>query len=217
MPEASSAALAAQLPLALHERGLKVTPQRQLLFRLLHDNRSHPTAEGLFAEARASMPGISLRTVYHTLNDLVAMLEDPSPVVQRAACLALGALGDQKSLDALASVLLHAGEVSASLDVNWRTPVRLRISSDSRYQRASEVKTEVEAIARATIACTAASASGSMAASSLTSGPTPCCKPGPPFFILQLRPLSLTPARALPTALFIVSRSATGTLPAPLP
>ena len=55
--------------------GLKVTPQRQLLFRLLHDNDGHPTAEALYERASAEMPGISLRTVYQTLTDLTAMGE----------------------------------------------------------------------------------------------------------------------------------------------
>ena len=63
----------AELVASFRERGLKVTPQRQLLFRLLHDNESHPTAEALFAEASELMPGISLRTVYQTLNDLTEM------------------------------------------------------------------------------------------------------------------------------------------------
>jgi Fe2+ or Zn2+ uptake regulation protein len=65
----------AELTTAFREQGLKVTPQRQLLFRLLHDNRSHPSAEALFAVASAQMPGISLRTVYQTLSDLVTMGE----------------------------------------------------------------------------------------------------------------------------------------------
>ena len=65
----------AELSDAFRRQGLKVTPQRQLLFRLLHDNPSHPTAECLYAEASAEMPGISLRTVYQTLNDLVSMGE----------------------------------------------------------------------------------------------------------------------------------------------
>ncbi len=56
-------------------RGLKVTPQRQLLFRLLYGNMTHPTAEALFAQASELMPGISLRTVYQTLNDLAALGE----------------------------------------------------------------------------------------------------------------------------------------------
>ena len=65
----------AELTAAFRARGLKLTPQRQLLFRLLHDNSTHPSAEALFAAASAQMPGISLRTVYQTLNDLVAMGE----------------------------------------------------------------------------------------------------------------------------------------------
>jgi len=65
----------ADLTAAFRANGLKVTPQRQLLFRLLHGNTSHPSAEVLYATASAQMPGISLRTVYQTLNDLVAMSE----------------------------------------------------------------------------------------------------------------------------------------------
>ncbi len=60
---------------AFHANGLKVTPQRQLLFRLMYDNTMHPTAETLFSDASTQMPGISLRTVYQTLTDLAAMGE----------------------------------------------------------------------------------------------------------------------------------------------
>jgi Fe2+ or Zn2+ uptake regulation protein len=64
-----------QLTVAFRNAGLKVTPQRQLLFRLLHDNATHPTAESLFTAASSEMPGISLRTVYQTLSDLTDMGE----------------------------------------------------------------------------------------------------------------------------------------------
>jgi Fe2+ or Zn2+ uptake regulation protein len=64
-----------ELVSAFRAQGLKVTPQRQLLFRLLHDNCSHPTAEALYTVASEIMPGISLRTIYQTLNDLAAMGE----------------------------------------------------------------------------------------------------------------------------------------------
>ncbi|HKH25331.1 MAG TPA: transcriptional repressor, partial [Acidimicrobiales bacterium] len=64
-----------ELTSAFRAQGLKITPQRQLLFRLLHDSTAHPTAESLYAVASAQMPGISLRTVYQTLNDLTAMGE----------------------------------------------------------------------------------------------------------------------------------------------
>ena len=65
----------AELTAAFRAEGLKVTPQRQLLFRLLYENQRHPTADALFSAASAEMPGISLRTVYQTLNDLTAMGE----------------------------------------------------------------------------------------------------------------------------------------------
>jgi Fe2+ or Zn2+ uptake regulation protein len=64
-----------ELTEAFRATGLKVTPQRQLLFRLMHGNTMHPTAEALFSEASAQMPGISLRTVYQTLTDLASMGE----------------------------------------------------------------------------------------------------------------------------------------------
>ena len=64
-----------QLTVAFRNAGLKVTPQHQLLFRLLHENSTHPTAESLFTSASAHMPGISLRTVYQTLTDLTDMGE----------------------------------------------------------------------------------------------------------------------------------------------
>ncbi|MDA2967920.1 MAG: Fur family transcriptional regulator [Actinomycetota bacterium] len=64
-----------ELTEAFRASGLKVTPQRQLLFRLMHGNNMHPTAEALYSEASAQMPGISLRTVYQTLTDLASMGE----------------------------------------------------------------------------------------------------------------------------------------------
>jgi Fe2+ or Zn2+ uptake regulation protein len=65
----------AELTVLFRQRGLKVTPQRQAIFRILHRAESHPTAESVYASASAEMPTISLRTVYQTLNDLAAMGE----------------------------------------------------------------------------------------------------------------------------------------------
>jgi Fe2+ or Zn2+ uptake regulation protein len=65
----------AELTELFRSQGLKVTPQRQTIFRLLHGNEVHPTAESVYAAARAEMPMISLRTVYQTLNDLERMGE----------------------------------------------------------------------------------------------------------------------------------------------
>ncbi len=64
-----------ELTEAFRARGLKVTPQRQCIFRILHGDRGHPTAESVHARALAEMPTISLRTVYQTLHDLTAMGE----------------------------------------------------------------------------------------------------------------------------------------------
>ena len=65
----------AELTEAFRQRGLKITPQRQCIFRILHGNERHPTAEAVYASATAEMPSISLRTVYQTLNDLAEMGE----------------------------------------------------------------------------------------------------------------------------------------------
>jgi Fe2+ or Zn2+ uptake regulation protein len=56
-------------------QGLKITPQRQCIFRALEGNEQHPSAESIYELVRSEMPTISLRTVYQTLNDLTAMGE----------------------------------------------------------------------------------------------------------------------------------------------
>ena len=112
-----------QLVDAFRAQGLKVTPQRHLLFRLLHDNVQHPTAEALYEQASTEMPGISLRTVYQTLTDLTSMGEldqvtfgsgpthfDPNVVDHHhAVCDTCGAIidiyvdgADQLAIDGLA-------------------------------------------------------------------------------------------------------------------
>jgi Fe2+ or Zn2+ uptake regulation protein len=65
----------AELTQAFRQRGLKITPQRQCIFKILHANTAHPTAETVYAAAAGEMPAISLRTVYQTLHDLADMGE----------------------------------------------------------------------------------------------------------------------------------------------
>ena len=66
-------------PTELTERfraaGLKVTPQREAVFRALLGNERHPTAESVHATVTTELPSVSLRTVYQVLNDLTAMGE----------------------------------------------------------------------------------------------------------------------------------------------
>jgi Fur family peroxide stress response transcriptional regulator len=52
----------------LERRGLRATPQREEVYRALASTKSHPTAEELFQEVRGRLPGISLATVYNSLD-----------------------------------------------------------------------------------------------------------------------------------------------------
>jgi Fur family peroxide stress response transcriptional regulator len=51
--------------------GLKVTPQRQAILKLLEGNPSHPSADRIYSEILKQFPGISFATVYNTLSKLV--------------------------------------------------------------------------------------------------------------------------------------------------
>jgi Fur family transcriptional regulator, peroxide stress response regulator len=54
----------------LKEIGLKVTPQRQAILRLLDGNKSHPSADSIYSEILKEYPAISFATVYNTLSKL---------------------------------------------------------------------------------------------------------------------------------------------------
>jgi Fe2+ or Zn2+ uptake regulation protein len=51
----------------LRERGLRATSQRVVMHRLLRDRDRHVSAEELLSEASEKLPGVSLPTVYATL------------------------------------------------------------------------------------------------------------------------------------------------------
>lgn len=53
---------------ALRERGQRVTPQRLVIARVMEELDRHATAEMVFSEVSARMPGVSLPTVYATLD-----------------------------------------------------------------------------------------------------------------------------------------------------
>lgn len=65
----------AELTELFRARGLKVTPQRQGIFRAVYDDPEHPTADAVHARVVQELPTVSLRTVYSTLHDLAAMGE----------------------------------------------------------------------------------------------------------------------------------------------
>ena len=64
-----------QLTSLFRDHGLRVTPQRQAIFRLLQGDLTHPTVESIYDRARADMPTISLKTVYQTVHDLADLGE----------------------------------------------------------------------------------------------------------------------------------------------
>jgi Fe2+ or Zn2+ uptake regulation protein len=57
----------AELAELFRERGLRATSQRVVMHRLLRDQNRHLSAEDLLSEASERLPGVSLPTVYATL------------------------------------------------------------------------------------------------------------------------------------------------------
>jgi Fur family peroxide stress response transcriptional regulator len=54
----------------LADSGVRSTPQREVIFQVLLDERDHPTAEELFNRVKTRLPSISLATVYNCLETL---------------------------------------------------------------------------------------------------------------------------------------------------
>lgn len=55
----------------LQAAGLRLTAQRRGVLRVLREDCDHPTAEELYFNARGRLPGVSMATVYNTLDALV--------------------------------------------------------------------------------------------------------------------------------------------------
>jgi Fur family transcriptional regulator, peroxide stress response regulator len=49
------------------ENGLKITPQRKVIYEELMKAKDHPTADALYKRARKSLSNLSFDTVYRTL------------------------------------------------------------------------------------------------------------------------------------------------------
>lgn len=54
----------------LRQAGVRVTPQREAIYREIVKTDEHPDAETIFKRIRERMPTVSLDTVYRTLNTL---------------------------------------------------------------------------------------------------------------------------------------------------
>ncbi len=66
-PESSNV----RLRRALETAGYRFTEQRAAVYRFLCGTASHPSADEVFQQVRAQVPGISLATVYKSLETLV--------------------------------------------------------------------------------------------------------------------------------------------------
>ncbi|MDR1603998.1 MAG: transcriptional repressor [Gracilibacteraceae bacterium] len=55
---------------SLKDKGIRFTPQRQAILEYLLDTNSHPTAEEIYRQVKERFPGVSLGTIYNTLNML---------------------------------------------------------------------------------------------------------------------------------------------------
>ena len=54
----------------LKDKGVRFTPQRQAILEFLLSTKTHPTAEEIYQHVKAKFPGVSLGTIYNTLNML---------------------------------------------------------------------------------------------------------------------------------------------------
>jgi len=57
----------------LKQAGMRLTPQRVAICKLLSDTQDHPTAARIHEQVREQYPSLSLMTVYNTLNALVEL------------------------------------------------------------------------------------------------------------------------------------------------
>ena len=53
------------------DRGLRLTPQREVLLRVLSEAMGHPTADDMVRRVREVLPTVSHATVYRNLQELV--------------------------------------------------------------------------------------------------------------------------------------------------
>lgn len=59
-----------KLTKTLRNHGMKITPQRLMIFRILENNSSHPSAEDVCKRVKKIYPTVSFTTIYKTLETL---------------------------------------------------------------------------------------------------------------------------------------------------
>ena len=71
MSSRSSADRYTHLRTGCADRGLRLTPQREVLLRVLSEAMGHPTADDMVRRVRKVLPTVSHATVYRNLQELV--------------------------------------------------------------------------------------------------------------------------------------------------
>lgn len=59
-----------KLTTVLRNHGMKITPQRLMIFKVLENNTSHPSAEEVYKKVKKIYPAVSFTTIYKTLETL---------------------------------------------------------------------------------------------------------------------------------------------------
>jgi Fe2+ or Zn2+ uptake regulation protein len=96
-----------QLSQVLRERGQRVTPQRLAIARTVRELDRHTTAEHVYAHVSEQLPGVSLPTVYATLD----LLEELG-LVRRVATESGTAVYDPRTGDHHHLVCRRCGEIA---------------------------------------------------------------------------------------------------------
>jgi Fe2+ or Zn2+ uptake regulation protein len=121
---------AIDLPARLRDAGLRVTSQRLVLHETLGEIGRHATADEVMRAAARRLPGLSLPTVYATLELLaglglvrrveaggLAVRWDPDPAPHaHFACTSCGALEDVPGVADAASLVRAAGRAGLEVD-----------------------------------------------------------------------------------------------------
>ncbi len=85
---------------ALRERGMRLTPQREMVLSVMHGLAGHATADDIYRGVQARSTAVDISTIYRTLDllqamDMLVILETPDG--QRSYALA-GAHGEHVHL-----------------------------------------------------------------------------------------------------------------------
>src|SRR3989304_566229 len=68
----------------LRNHGMKITPQRLMIFKVLENNTSHPSAEEVFKRVKRVYPTVSFTTIYKTLETLRDLGEVKELIIDEA-------------------------------------------------------------------------------------------------------------------------------------